>query len=597
MASNLVEKEDLLIQIRDKLRKDNIKLWLLPYYSETDGVSEANIINLSKTIGESLKSPPEQCRLIIKELQTNSLENLKQKTRFQESGLATLKIKIVDRGKPARMLIKELMLTCRGSDLKEIICQEISVAADMLKLICAGRVLNNSDPLAKQGVKHGQQILAIILTETPQQVEMQENQIKELETVKVDSQLLATDEQYIRLEDQVGNQIQIPPAEKTALIVAITLHEKGRSALKRQDFPTALIYFLEADQQFKNCNSSLLKFVDNYALLDLDVAWCYLCLQSFTQLPEAEARLRRCEQTFRQTYGTNMERLIALKGSSGSEACLLARLHLLQAVVLYHQNKRAESLSLLKSVQIELAHLKVDENCVAALEELGYTTAEARLGLRATKGDVNRAANYINENRQKRYEARKKALAQKILEKVRKKLGKCADGQQYVDPNFLNILVNMGYNKEIARIALKMSNNVISDSIQYIQENPTPGPSHSRSLEFRSLIEDLIPQLVEAGFDPRMAKIALQKHQGDIVRSAEELLANNGVVLGDLSQFDVHVESVEEIRKKRKEEKEKKEKAFERLKDDIPMVDDDHLDINLVQEEMFLNEYLSLLEK
>lgn len=43
--------------------------------------------------------------------------------------------------------------------------------------------------------------------------------------------------------------------------------------------------------------------------------------------------------------------------------------------------------------------------------------AEARLGLRATGGDVNMAANYIDENRQKRYESRKKAKAEKILEK------------------------------------------------------------------------------------------------------------------------------------------------------------------------------------
>lgn len=43
--------------------------------------------------------------------------------------------------------------------------------------------------------------------------------------------------------------------------------------------------------------------------------------------------------------------------------------------------------------------------------------AEARLGLRATHGDVNLAANYINENREKRAESRKKALAEKILQK------------------------------------------------------------------------------------------------------------------------------------------------------------------------------------
>lgn len=45
------------------------------------------------------------------------------------------------------------------------------------------------------------------------------------------------------------------------------------------------------------------------------------------------------------------------------------------------------------------------------------------------------------------------------------------------------------------------------------------------------------------------------------------------------------------------EEEDRKMEAFERLKDDISIVDDDHLDITLVQEEMFLIQYLSLLGK
>lgn len=82
-----------------------------------------------------------------------------------------------------------------------------------------------------------------------------------------------------------------------------------------------------------------------------------------------------------------------------------------------------------------------------------------------------------------------------FLFRERKKLGKCADGKQYVDPNFLKILVNMGYNKEVARIALQKNNNIISDSVQYIQENPIPGPSDTKSQEVLSLIDDLIPQV------------------------------------------------------------------------------------------------------
>lgn len=34
-----------------------------------------------------------------------------------------------------------------------------------------------------------------------------------------------------------------------------------------------------------------------------------------------------------------------------------------------------------------------------------------------------------------------------------------------------------------------------------------------------------------------MAKLALEKHSGDIMQAAEELLANNGVISGDLSSL------------------------------------------------------------
>lgn len=56
------------------------------------------------------------------------------------------------------------------------------------------------------------------------------------------------------------------------------------------------------------------------------------------------------------------------------------------------------------------------------------------------------------------------------------------------------MLVNMGYNKEAARCALQKCNNIISDSIQYIQENP--GPSSTRSQEVIALINDLIPEVI-----------------------------------------------------------------------------------------------------
>lgn len=82
-----------------------------------------------------------------------------------------------------------------------------------------------------------------------------------------------------QIEDQDGNLIHIPPVEKKAIMMALAIHEKGRAALRRNAFNEALIFLLEADNEFKFCNSQLLQAVDNYALLNLDIVWCYIMLK------------------------------------------------------------------------------------------------------------------------------------------------------------------------------------------------------------------------------------------------------------------------------------------------------------------------------
>lgn len=55
----------------------------------------------------------------------------------------------------------------------------------------------------------------------------------------------------IKLEDQAGNAVEIPGKEKKALILAMTLHEKGKCALKKEDYAKSLVFFLDADKIFR----------------------------------------------------------------------------------------------------------------------------------------------------------------------------------------------------------------------------------------------------------------------------------------------------------------------------------------------------------
>lgn len=83
------------------------------------------------------------------------------------------------------------------------------------------------------------------------------------------------------MEDQDGNTIHLPPAEKRALLLALAIHEKGRAVLKKDQYNEALVLLLEADNQYSTCNSQMLEKVDNYALLNLEIVWCYLMLKVY----------------------------------------------------------------------------------------------------------------------------------------------------------------------------------------------------------------------------------------------------------------------------------------------------------------------------
>lgn len=69
----------------------------------------------------------------------------------------------------------------------------------------------------------------------------------------------------LRLTNQYGQELTaIPDEERRSLIVAMSLHEKGRSFLRQRDYLSALALFSEADHEFRQCSSQILNSVDNW---------------------------------------------------------------------------------------------------------------------------------------------------------------------------------------------------------------------------------------------------------------------------------------------------------------------------------------------
>lgn len=72
-----------------------------------------------------LNLPYQYCNAALSELQTNALEKLKQRDHFKESGLATLKVKVLKESQSCRLLTKEVSLSSSTTELKSLIALDI----------------------------------------------------------------------------------------------------------------------------------------------------------------------------------------------------------------------------------------------------------------------------------------------------------------------------------------------------------------------------------------------------------------------------------------------------------------------------------------
>lgn len=93
---------------------------------------------------------------------------------------------------------------------------------------------------------------------------------------------------------------------------------------------------------------------------------------------------------------------------------------------------------------------------------------DARLGLRACRGDLNAACVYLQRRAEERKERKRREKEEEELDRERKKLGKTANNQ-WVNLGYLKTIVEMGYDRSKAVEGLKRTNNDISRTLELIQ--------------------------------------------------------------------------------------------------------------------------------
>ena len=220
---------------------------------------------------------------------------------------------------------------------------------------------------------------------------------------------------------------------------------------------------------------------------------------------------------------------------------------------------------------------------------MGYSIAEARVGLRATLGDRKLAVDDIIKRREEKEDIIRKEKEERERGKLRDRLGRCADGS-WINVGYYNTLRKMGFTEKVAAAALRQANNSLNTAVQLLQEEPDLISLAADEREMGTGVEpsdEMVASVVAMGFEADMAKVALT-NEGSVEGAVEKLMEGSGVV--------EPVEGVEDERKGKRRRTDMDEEVYNRIKEGIAENDEDHLDIDLVEEGELLHQYLSLMK-
>ena len=163
-----------------------------------------------------------------RKLQGNAIEKLKARETLTQSGQIELKLKLdkhikqnhPDLDNPMKIQIDT---NFDGDDLADLISKKINEPKEMLKLVSAGAVIKTNTKLSE--LKPGQTVMVLTVDHNSEAVKVVNEQRRILNTAKEDAELLSSKDE-MTLSDQNGKQVDLPKAERQAIILAMSLHEK-----------------------------------------------------------------------------------------------------------------------------------------------------------------------------------------------------------------------------------------------------------------------------------------------------------------------------------------------------------------------------------
>uniref|UniRef100_A0A6Q2XZP3 UBA domain-containing protein n=1 Tax=Esox lucius TaxID=8010 RepID=A0A6Q2XZP3_ESOLU len=539
-------------KLTNLLKQEKIQLWNPPYTTEDSEAGQQPLQELAVIYAPIVNFSVAEVASALESIRSQAVKRGMGNKTYRETCVATLELLLPKEGRKKKNYL-QTKLDVLVQDVMDKISEQHGL--QYIKLILNGKTLIPEKRLDEQNVKNNSKVMVLRVSEPERKKQLLEEEKKKktkdesVQRTQKGFQILSerdgTDDPattpFLEIADQKGNPLKIPPSEKKALILAVGFHEKGRALMKRKQYDAALSHLVQADDQFSKCGSMLLSTVDNYAVLQLDIVWCYRALEALSCLDDGKQRLLRAEDCFVRCYGEQQQRLRQIKGNTGREEVLFLRLYLLQSLLAYLDGNEHQARQKLMKVEDLYGRLCLDPGKMTELMGLGFSEQDARLGLRACHGNVDEAALHITNRRQEKEE-----MKQKEREKRRRRL------------EALSTLGEMGFAKRDAAQALHQTHGDV----------------------------DRAYGMLYLGFEPEVAEAALRMTGGDLHGATQLLLDNQGVLPPEVLSPSPPSSLSEEPSTSSESagEDPMDEDLVNEVLDDIPRHEEDYLDLTLEEE-------------
>ncbi|CAI0388926.1 unnamed protein product [Linum tenue] len=411
--------------------------------------------------------------------------------------------------------------------LREEVAKRSNVSPASINLICAGKMLKDGDgteKLSQLGIRPNSKILASrVAVDEGKSLKDEEELNQRLARVKAAVTALSTrhadgalplEDFNLEIEDQLGNKLHLSESDRQALMMGLMLHTNGKVLMKRGKFRDALEVLNMAEESFSLGDPKTVERVDNIAMLQMDMVWCYFMLKDIACLSVAGVRLDKARDGFERAHGKDASRLKLLQAGNSSELAVYLRLELLEAVVAYHSGQLEKSRRYLISAQTKFKRLQVSDEVLSVVMGMGFEENEAKRALRINNQDAERAVDFLVEERARKALKRQEDLKRQAEILEQKKYG-VTPLKKAVDIQLLTGLVSIGFEKQLAAEALRRNENDTQKALDDLT-NPETNATIQNDIETRKAkrqkqdTDSKIRLIASMGFDMPAVAAAVQ---------------------------------------------------------------------------------------